>query len=307
MQRRSMNWTDFGWMGFGLALGFGLRWQWRSPTALPAVQFTQATDPAEPHQLPTVQELPTVQALQLAYQLATELNQFKGGFLARTSHELRSPLNGMIGMQQLILSDLCDSAEEEREFIAQSNQSALKMIKVLDTVLEVARLEHGTLKMELQPLQLASLLQTIHDLTYLQAADRNLQFSVALPDPELYILADPKRLKQVLLHLIDEPIAQMQEGSVAVSVQVSAETGYAHIWIDSDRAAPLSEPIDLLQTPAETTAIPSAGLNLLTSQMLVSLMQGTLTVSSLPPTSTDDAECRQRLQCSLPLVALEPE
>ena len=303
MQCRSMNWTDFGWMGLGLGLGlgFGLIWQWGSPKASPAVRLTQEADLAEPHQPPAVQ------ALQLAYQLATEMNQFKGGFLARTSHELRSPLNGMIGMQQLILSDLCDSAAEEREFMAQSNQSALKMIKVLDTVLEVARLEHGTLKMELQPLPLASLLQAVHDLTYLQAADRNLQFSMALPDPELYILADPKRLKQVLLHLIDEPIAQMQEGSVAVSVQVSAETGYAHIWIDSDRAAPLSEPIDLLQKPAETAAIPSAGLNLLTSQMLVSLMQGTLTVSSLLPTSADDAECRQRLQCSLPLVALEPE
>ena len=317
-----MNWTDLGWIGLGIGLGWGLRDRWRSSrvAALPD-QPPASTDVASAEvDLAEVNQSQSLQALQLAYQLATEMNQFKGGFLARTSHELRSPLNGMIGMQQLILSDLCDSPEEEREFIAQANQSALKMIKVLDSVLEVARLQHGTLKMDMQPLQLASLLQKVHALTYLQAADRNLQLRVTLPDPELYVLADPQRLKQVLLYLVDEPIAHMQEGTIAVSVQVSVETRCANIWVDSDwldsdwmnsdRAFPLSEPIDLLDAPAAVSAIsspavPSSGLNLLTNQMLLSLMQGTLTVS-LAPASTAGSAChRLRLQCSIPLVVPE--
>lgn len=175
------------------------------------------------------------------------------------------------------------------------------MIKVLDTVLDVARLEQGRLQMELQPLQLATVLKAIHDLTYLQAADRNLQLQVTLPDPDLYVLADPRRLRQVLLHLVDGSIAQMQAGSIHVSVHVSVETGYAHVWVDhdwlaSDRPFLLTEPIDLLETPVATsTPIPSPGLNLLTSQMLISLMQGTLTV-------VDALEGQMRLQCSLPLV-----
>jgi signal transduction histidine kinase len=53
----------------------------------------------------------------LDYWRAIELAQFKAGFLARTSHELRSPLNGMISGLQLILSDLCDDAAEEREYV----------------------------------------------------------------------------------------------------------------------------------------------------------------------------------------------
>ncbi len=292
------------WLGLGI--GLGLSWRWRSKALLAALP-SQSLPQAEPNQL-------ALQSLQLAYQLATETNQFKGGFLARTSHELRSPLNGIIGMQQLILSDLCDSPEEEREFIAQANESALKMIAVLDRVLEVARLEHGTMKLALQPIQLASLLQTVHDLTYLQAADRNLQLKVALPDPELYVLADPQRLKQVLLYLVDAPIAQMQEGSIDVSVQVAVETGCAQIWIDSDwidgDSFPLSEPIDWLRKPAATSDIPSPGLSLLTSQMLVLLMQGTLSVLNVPSTneSTDDSERhRLRFQCSIPLVVPEPE
>lgn len=299
-----MTWTDVFWLGLGI--GLGLSWRGRSPKAMLAALPSQPFSATELNQ-------PTLQPLQLAYQLATEMNQFKGGFLARTSHELRSPLNGIIGMQQLILSDLCDDPEEEREFIAQANESALKMIAVLDRVLEVARLQHGTMSMKIQPMPLASLLQTVHDLTYLQAADRNLQLRMALPDPNLYVLADPPRLKQVLLYLVDTPIAQMQEGSIDVSVQVAVETGCAQIWIDSDwidgNSFPLSEPIDLLHTPAATSDIPSPGLNLLTSQMLVSLMQGTLSVLNVPSTNDADGSERHRLrlQCSIPLVVPEPE
>ena len=301
-----MDWTALVWLGLGLGLGLSIRW--RSPQS-PAVELAVSPDrPVEP-------DPPGLQSLQVAYQLATEISQFKGGFLARTSHELRSPLNGMIGMQQLILEDLCDNPEEERAFIAQANQAALKMIKVLDTVLDVARLEHGRLKMELQPLQLAELLETIHNLTHLQAVDRSLQLQVIVPDADLYVLADPHRLQRVLLHLVDGAIAQMQEGSIQISVSISpdsmsSETEYAHIWIDSDLPPALSEPIDLLQTPAApTTPVPSPGLNLLTSQMLVSLMQGTLTVLAVPTdveTPADDvATQRLRMQCSLPLVQLD--
>ncbi|MBC7970015.1 MAG: HAMP domain-containing histidine kinase [Verrucomicrobia bacterium] len=296
-----MNWTDLVWLGLGLVLG--LSWRSRSPRSRsaeaesPLNHWEQDSPSWEPLQL---------ESLQLAYQLAMAMSQFKGGFLARTSHELRSPLNGLIGMQQLILQDLCDSPEEEREFIEQANQSALKMIKVLDNVLDVARLEHGTIKMELQPLQLAALLQAVYDLTYLQAADRNLKLHLILPEPDLYVLADPRRLRQVLLHLVDTLMVQMTEGRIQVSVQ--AATGYARIWIDSDRAIDLSEPIDLLHLPSEpTAAIPSPGLNLLTLQILVSLMQGTLTLlTPAAETAADEADNLQaRVQCSIPLVVPE--
>ena len=65
---------------------------------------------------------------ELALQMAAQMSQFKGGFLARTSHELRSPLSSLIGLHQLIVSDLCDDPEEEREFVAQAYQYALKLM-----------------------------------------------------------------------------------------------------------------------------------------------------------------------------------
>jgi signal transduction histidine kinase len=125
-----MDWTALVWLGLGLGLGLSIRW--RSPRSS-VVELAALPDrPVELDQ-PELPDQPELQSLQVAYQLATEISQLKGGFLARISHELRSPLNGLIGMQQLILEDLCDNPEEERAFIAQANQSALKMIKVLDT------------------------------------------------------------------------------------------------------------------------------------------------------------------------------
>jgi signal transduction histidine kinase len=135
----------------------------------------------------------------------------------------------------------------------------------------------------------------------LQAADRNLKLRFTLPDPDLYVIADPRRLRQVLLHLIDTLIAQMTEGSIQVSVKTAVETEYAHIWIDTDCPINLSEPIDQLQMTSEpAAALPSPGLNLLTTQILVSLMQGTLTVVEAA------GDEQMRLQCTLPLVLPEP-
>ncbi|HAA29801.1 MAG TPA: histidine kinase, partial [Cyanobacteria bacterium UBA8553] len=99
---------------------------------------------------------------QLAYQMAQQISQFKGGFLARTSHELRSPLSSLIGMHQLILNDLCDSPEEEREFVAQANNSAKKMVKLLDELIAVAKMEHGKTRLETRSLPLTKVFEDVH-------------------------------------------------------------------------------------------------------------------------------------------------
>ncbi len=310
-----MNWIDLAWLGMGLVggvvVGAGWSKRWRSQPSVLAEAI------AQPNLDRTEQGLQEqLQQLQLVYQMATEMSHFKGGFLARISHELRSPLNGMIGMHQLILSELCDSPEEEREFVAQAHQAALKMVAVLDTILDVARLQHGTSSLIIQPLQLATVLQHVHDLTALPAKDRNLRFKVTLPDPELYVLADPRRFQQVLLFLVDAAIAQMHEGAIQVAVQIVAASESAHIWIDRDLPdeaaihpfmAALSEPIALLDTPLTTmpslkTATPSPGLNLLLAQMLMEQMHGTLETMLLPAEETPNHQPQVRMQCSIPLV-----
>ena len=285
-----MDWTDWMYLLMGTGLGVAIE-RWSRSSGSPDTLLEP--DPDEPSEL---------KQMELAYHRATEMSQFKGGFLARTSHELRSPLNGLIGMQQLILSNLCDSPEEEREFIAQSNESALKMVAVLDTVLEVAKLEQGRSSLEIQPVQLSQLLQDVYTLTHLQAKNRNLRFQISYPSPDLYVLADPFPLRQVLVSLIDRALQQMQSGQITVSVQSSDQA--AQIWIDNSEPDSWSEPIDFFQTPVP---FPSKGLTFWVDYSLMQWMQGNLELVAAD-SSSDDAEIgaiATRLQCTIPLVPTE--
>lgn len=310
-----MDWINVVWLLVGLGLGLGIGWFWRTDQ-------TGQTGASQATQHDTFRSIADqLKQTELAYRMASEMSQFKGGFLARTSHELRSPLNGLIGMHQLILTDLCDSPEEERDFIAQANESALKMVSILDSLIEVSKVEHGSIPLEIQPIQLAQLLEEVHTLTHLQAKNRNLRLHVSLPDPDIYIQADPRRLRQVLVKLIDAAIAELPEGEIWVSAQPVPEAGVAHIWVEDDRPAitpkgellrtAWSEPIDRLQTAPEPQApVPSPGLNLLVSQTLLALMQGRLEqqlgTATEGATSSESAH-RTRIQCSLPLLVPESD
>jgi signal transduction histidine kinase len=254
----------------------------------------------------------------LAYEMAKEMSQFKGGFLARTAHELRSPLSSLIGMHQLILNDLYDTPEEAREFVAHANTSALKMVKILDEVIAVSKTEHGTNRLELLCVPLTQVFDDVHRLTHMQAANSNLQFEVVPPDPEIHVLADPRRFQQVLVGIVDAAIAQLadrKEGSIKVSGASFPEFHEVRVWIDVQSPTNAwSEAVDLLSTtpnpdeqPPQTSNI-SPGLMLLMAQTVIQVMQGRLEVlpiSEEDSAGSSDAESSTRLQCSIPLATAE--
>ncbi|MFB2934072.1 sensor histidine kinase [Aerosakkonemataceae cyanobacterium BLCC-F154] len=247
-----------------------------------------------------------------AYYLASEMSDFKAGFLARISHELRSPLNSLIGLHQLIISDLCESPEEEREFVEQAHASALKLVGLIDEILNVSRIEYGTNRLDIQPLELAEILSQVYDLTHLQAANRNHRLTIETPAPEIYVLADPRWLRQVLLNLVDTPLKYMEPINVRVSVHLSPASEYVNIWVEDERPAEaLTEPIDLLKTISEDKDplsinkdfTLSPGLSLMMSQTILELMKGRLEVLAVP--SAEEGEKFTKIQCSIPLCKKE--
>ncbi|MFP5273235.1 sensor histidine kinase [Coleofasciculus sp.] len=288
-----------------------------SPMSKPEESQPAKAEPVKEDELePLKQEL---QQTQLAYQMAHEISQYKAGFLARTSHELRSPLSSLMGMHQLILSDLCDSPEEVKEFVAQAHISAQKMVKLLDEVIAVAKTEHGTNRPETRPLQLSQCFEELEVLTHMQAGNRNLRLKVISPDPEIEILADPRRFRQVLMGMVDSIIAQMEEGSIHVCVANSDHSQMVNICVDVDCPhAILSEAIDLLSCESEsetqtsesdtTSSTTSPGMTWLMVQTLVNVMQGRLELLPIPgkePTDDSATDTCIRLQCSMPLATPE--
>lgn len=334
-----MNWTDLEWVAIGIGLGWGMKSLLLSrqvSSSQPAVPLPEDSAPSltsvtNSNHANSVGQL---DQLSLAYQMATEMCQFKGGFLARTSHELRSPLNGLIGMHQLILSNLCDGPEEEREFITQAHAAALKMVNVLDEILYVAKVEQGTSKLDIQPVEITNLLKDVERLTQLQAKNRNLQLHIPLPTSEQYVLADPRWLRQVLVNLVDTVITQVPEGEIELATQISPEAGAISFTIANSYLTSLfSEPIDLLQPAivetanllsensiaptitvqrqaiarSQQTQFPSPGLRLILSQSIMQRMNGQLEI--LPPLADASANgaTLPRIQCTIPLLVPEVE
>lgn len=306
-----INWSNWVYLGAGLALGMGvLRLFGRLSNSKHSSSVVSTKEQQMMEQL---------QQLQLAYQMSREMSQFKAGFLARTTHELRSPLNGLIGLHQLILSDLCENPEEEREFVAQAHERALKLLKLIDEILRVARTDHGTNKLDIQPLSLAEVLQEVYQLIYLLAANRNFPLQVLPADPDVYVLADPKWLRQVLVNLVDTAIAQMEEGSILISSSVSPTSNFVYIWLDIPaHALPGSEPIDFIksinfidtedkhpQIGQENPTL-SPGMKLLLNQTLLEVMGGKLEIVS-SPNHTEASVAFTRLQVSIPLLTPEAE
>jgi signal transduction histidine kinase len=259
-----------------------------------------------------------LQQTQAAYQLAKQAEQFKAGFLARTSHELRSPLNSIMSLQQLILADLCEDSAEEREFIAQAYTASQKMLGLLDRLISVSKATYGSEQLQLQPVSLEDVLMEVESLTMLQAQNRSQRLKISYPDSDIWVIADPRWLKQVLVSLIDTPSSLMQEGEICLTPQVGEQT--VNILIEDERpVSSWSEPLELLQTlrqksTLDSTAtkpdiasltdlgqLPSAGLALFVNQTILELMHSSLDVLKTPSAE----QPKTLIQCSLPLVTEE--
>ncbi|KYC38701.1 histidine kinase [Scytonema hofmannii PCC 7110] len=303
-----MDWSNWISLGIGIALGYGIC------RLLARQEPTSSSSALSPQDHQNVSALlQQMKQTQLAYYMAREMSQFKAGFLARTTHVLRSPLNGLIGLHQLILSNLCEDPEEEREFISQAHERALKLLKLIDEILNVARTEYGTNKLNIQPLSLVDILQHLHEVIYMLAENRNYPLLMSPPDPEIYVLADPYWLHYVLVNLVESCIAQMEEGSLRISVGFSPTDDRVCIWLDvPTHAIPIQEQIDLIATDdkffkqEELKSCLSPGMKLLLNQTLIEVMAGKLEIFACP-VDWEHSDSYTRLQLSIPRVIPEVE
>ncbi len=296
-----MNWSNWVDLGAGLLLGLGISGLLARKNRLSS---SSLVPPTEKQDVVKLQQ--QIKQTQLAYEMAREMSQFKAGYLARTTHVLRSPINGLIGLQQLILANLCEDPEEEREFIKQAHDRTLKLLKLIDEILTVARLEHGTNKLDLKPRSLTELLQEVYDLTYMLAENRNFPFKVLLPESELKVVVDSRWFKQVLINLIETAIAQIEEGNIYISAQASSTDNVVYVWLDVPKQAiSHSESIDLISSKnqvvktEEENIVFDPGMKFLLNQTILEVMGGNLEIASFPMT-TQQSEDMSRLQITIP-------
>ena len=188
----------------------------------------------------------------LAYYRVLQSEQFKSGFLARTAHELRSPLSSAVGLHQLILSDLCEDRDEEREFIQQANEAVLKWVDLLDHLIDVSKATYGSVAANLQTISVDKLFGEVQRLIELQAANRNLRLTIMIPDAPCLGIGDPKRLSQALVDLGEAVISLLAERGQGGALQLSAGQSESQLMIYLDSTCPLDlwqEAVELLDGP----------------------------------------------------------
>lgn len=307
-----MNFTNFLYLAIGILLGIAI-------DKLPMKLFSNSANSSgyQPNPDENNWERSQTQILQqlhqteLAYEMAREMSQFHAGFLVRISHELRSPINGLIGLHQLILHDLCENPQEEREFINQAYERSLQFLKIIDQMLNIARIEHGTNHLVIESVGIREVFQEVEELTYMLAANRNFPLQICLPPSEIYVLADKRWLRQILVSLIDNTISTMESGYICLFIKspdgniTTDINNHLDIYLDLPSNTVISH--ERLETCLRITdnhdseiRDMSPGMKLLINQRLLEMMGGKLEIiePDSPPISNETTNFT-RLQITL--------
>jgi signal transduction histidine kinase len=135
----------------------------------------------------------------------------------------------LISSLQLIQADLCDSPEEEREYVGIAHDAALKFIGLLDEVIRVSKLQAGTLVVQSGEVDLSFVLQEAYFMTRLQAENRNLKLIIPMLEDELWVKADEAYLRQAIVILVDRVISILDEGTIELVLSEDDDRVYLTI------------------------------------------------------------------------------
>jgi signal transduction histidine kinase len=160
--------------------------------------------------------------LESAWQEAEAANQLKSEFLANTSHELRTPLNAIIGCVRLVKDGCCDSREEEVEFLEQADKAAIHLLKIINDLLDIQRIEEEKLPLAIETIDLRQILKDAVALETVQTNQKGLKLVITPAPQPLIVRADPARLRQVLLNVLYNAAKFTDEGGITVETRLDA-------------------------------------------------------------------------------------
>ncbi len=220
---------------------------------------------------------------------AEHANEAKSAFLAHVSHEIRTPINAVLGMNEMILRESSSSAI--REYALNIQNAGRILLSIINDILDLAKIESGQIEIVQSDYHLGKLLTDIENMVTMRAEESSLALHI-LADSKLpeMLHGDEKRIKQCIINFLTNSIKYTKEGKVTLQVgfteagkeminlQVSvSDTG---IGIQEDKLTLLFEPFVRLDRP-ENSNVEGTGLGLSITKSLIDRMGGSLRVESV--------------------------
>ena len=247
--------------------------------------FAAARDITERKRLDHALEETNVQ-LERAKVAADKANLAKSDFLSSMSHELRSPLNAILGFAQLMESASPQPMPAQKASIDQILQAGWYLLELINEILDLALIESGKLSMSLEAISLAEVLADCRAMVEPQALRDDIRLSFPLVDRSLVVSADRTRMKQILINLLSNAIKYNRPGGL-VEVTCSATNATrtriscrdSGGGLSAEQLAQLFQPFNRLGQ--EGGATEGTGIGLVVSKRLVELMGGEIAATSL--------------------------
>lgn len=247
----------------------------------------------------TAQLEESIQNTEVALTQAQKANQAKSTFLANMSHELRTPLNAILGFTQLMCRD-SSIGEEHRENLRIINRSGEHLLKLINDILEMSKIEVGQITLNESKFDLYAMLHSLEGMLRLKAEAKNLVLNVNIAhNVPQSVYTDEGKLRQIIINLLGNALKFTEKGSITLTVQLIensqpvedkidflfSDTYSLHFKIADTGPGIEPEDIERLFSPFEQTKIgrisnEGTGLGLSICQKFVDLMGGELKVQS---------------------------
>jgi PAS domain S-box-containing protein len=217
---------------------------------------------------------------------AEKANLAKSDFLSSMSHELRSPLNAILGFAQLMESEVPQPTIAQSESIGHILNAGWYLLDLINEILDLATVESGKVSMSLEPVSLNSVLLECQSMIEPLAQKRGVNMTFPPADIAFSVRADRTRLKQILINLLSNAVKYNTEGgSVVLACFQPADGARVRITVTDTGAGLSPEKVEQLFQPfnrlgQEANGEEGTGIGLVVSKRLVELMEGVIGVES---------------------------
>ena len=228
---------------------------------------------------------------------AVEGSLAKSQFLFNMSHDIRTPMNAIIGYTNLTLKE--DISPAAREYLGKIETSSQHLLALINDILEMSRIENGKIELEFVPADLCRILEEMRDLFAQQMAGKHIDFSIHTAQVQhRYVWCDRKNLNRVLLNVLSNAFKFTPEGG-AISASIweigSADTGYCtyEIRVQDSGIGMSKEFADRMfnaferERTSTVSKVEGTGLGLAITKSIVDLMGGTIEVITSPGSGTE--------------------